>query len=498
MPKFYVTTSIAYVNGSPHIGYASELVQGDVLARWHRLLGDDTFFLTGTDENSQKLLKVAEAENTTPQAIADRYTAEFQKLTKALNLSNDEFIRTTDQTRHWPGATALWQKLTAADLIYKGIYKGFYCIGCERYYQPKELKDGVCPIHHTKPEELEEENYFFKLSQFSGQLHDLISSGEYHVEPATRRHEILEVLKSGLQDISFSRPAQKLAMGVPVPGDDTQKMYVWCDALTNYISAIGYGRNEASFNQWWPADVHLIGKDIIRFHAAIWPAMLLGANLPLPKKLYVHGFYTVEGTKMSKSLGNVIDPFELVEQHGTDAVRYYLLHSLPFAGDGNYAAAHFSEIYLSHLANDLGNLVSRVVAMLVKEGGQVPRGTADPHLKEHVGQTHHELKNLLDECRFAEALELLHRLVSQANKFVDTKEPYKQTGQDKADTLYTLAQVVGHLALLYEPFLPETAGKIRSLLNVSGDGWNPEALLEWEKLPPGTTVTKGSPLFPKP
>ncbi len=343
-----------------------------------------------------------------------------------------------------------------------------------------------------------EEVIFFKLSQFSVQLHDLISRGEYAVEPDTRRHEILEVLKDGLQDISFSRPAKKLAMGVPVPGDETQRMYVWCDALSNYLTGVGYGRDEAALNRFWPADVHLIGKDIIRFHAAIWPAMLLGADLPLPKKLYVHGFYTIEGAKMSKSTGNVVDPFALIAQHGADAVRYYLLHSLPFAGDGDYSAAHFSEVYMSHLANDLGNLVSRVLAMIAKgDDGAVPEGSADTALKEHVGQTHHELRVLLDDCRFSESLALLHRLVSQANKFVDTKQPYKQEGQAKADTLYTLAQTLAHLSLLYEPFLPGTAAAIRTRLSLAHSGWNFAGLLEWEKLPPGTIVKHREPLFPK-
>ena len=496
--KFYVTSSIPYVNADPHIGHATEAAQADVIARWHRLRGDDTFFLTGTDENSQKLIKAAEREGTTPQRVADRYAERFRKLAAALDLSNDDFIRTTDQQRHYPAAIKVWQRLVERDLIYKGTYRGLYCVDCEHYYTEAELRDGKCPIHGTPPERLEEENYFFKLSAFGDRIRKVIESGEYAIEPASRRNEVLAFLDGELRDISFSRPAKKLEMGVPVPGDDSQRMYVWCDALTNYISGIGYGRDEAKYDRYWPADLHVIGKDIWKFHAVYWPAMLLGAELPLPLKLYIHGFFTIDGQKMSKSKGNVIDPFELVERHGADAVRYYLLRALPYAGDGDFSERHFTELYDAELANDLGNLASRVLTLIEKKcGGKIPAGAANPKLKEHVGQAHHELANLLDAPKFAEALEHLNGLVSQANKFVDKTQPFKQEGQPLADSLYTLTQVLGHLSLLYAPFIPGKAGELQARLGLESTGWDAESLLEWEKVPPGTTVSRGDPLFPR-
>jgi methionyl-tRNA synthetase len=492
---FYVTAAIPYVNAPPHIGHALEYVQADVLARWHRLLGEPTFFLMGADENTLKLIQAAKQEGIAPEELADKYTARFIELTTALTLSNDDFIRTTDRTKHHPGAQALWQKLAAADLLYKGQYEGLYCVECEQFYTAKEVVEGKCPVHGRELEQRSEENYLFKLSAFAERLEKVLTDGTYQIFPETRRNEVLAFVRSGLADISFSRPAERLSMGVPVPGDASQTMYVWVDALANYITGIGYGRDEELFRRWWPAELHMIGKDIIRFHAVYWPAMLLGAEVPLPKALYAHGFMTIEGEKMSKSQGNVIDPFELVKQHGTDPVRYYFLATMPYAGDGNYSESHFSEVYDSQLANDLGNLVSRVLAMA---GGEAPAGTADPTLKEHVGQTHHEFGVLLDDYKFAEALECLNRLVSAANRFIEEQQPYKLDGQPKADALYTLVQVLGHLSVLYEPFIPATAAELRGRLGIPSENWNRKSLLNWEKVPHGTNLTKGEPLFPKP
>ena len=516
MSKFYVTTPIYYVNGEPHIGHAYTSTAADTLARWHRLRGDDTFLLTGTDENTLKLVKKAAEEGVAPQQIADRYAARFEQMTALLNVSNDDFIRTTDEAKHHPGAQEIWKRLEQGGHIYKGTYEGLYCVDCEAYYTEKDLADGRCPVHETKPEKLEEENYFFKLSSFSEPVGKLIASGKYEIIPEPRRNEILNVIEGGLTDISCSRPADKLTMGVPVPGDDSQRMYVWFEALTNYVNGVGFPKDRQQFEKFWPADVHVIGKEILRFHAAIWPAMLLAADLPLPKRLYVHGFFNVDGRKMSKSFGNVVDPFTAAEERGVDALRYYLLSALPHASDGDYSEQRFQEVYDSELANDLGNLAARVLALVEQKcGGSVPGGGAaarpqqpkgaaspaapppDPTLQKLVSETHETFGRLLDGCKFADALAVLNGLVSAANKFVDTTQPYKQEGAALNDSLYTLVQVLGHLSLLYAPVIPASAEKLQSRLGLKSTGWNPQTLAEWEKVPSGTTVTKGESLFPR-
>jgi methionyl-tRNA synthetase len=498
MGKFYVTTPIYYVNGEPHIGHAYTSTAADVLARWHRLRGDETFLLTGTDENTLKLVKKAEEENTTPQKVADRYSARFEKLTTLMEISNDDFIRTTDEQKHHPGAQEIWKRLEAGGYIYKGTYEGLYCVDCETYYTEKDLVDGNCPIHGTEPEKLREENYFFKLSSFTEQVGKVIASGEFLITPESRKNEILSLIEAGLEDISCSRPADKLTMGVPVPGDDSQRMYVWFEALTNYLNGVGFPKDQKQFETFWPADVHVIGKEILRFHAAVWPAMLIAAKLPLPKHLYVHGFFNVEGTKMSKSLGNVVDPFEVAQERSADALRYYLLTALPYVSDGDYSDQRFTDVYNSQLANDLGNLASRVLTLVEKRcDGNVPQGETDQALHEAVQETHESLDALLAECKFADALVELNGLVSEANQFIGEKEPYKQEGKELETSLYSLVQVLGHLSLLYAPVIPETAGTLQGWLGLNGDGWTPESLVEWEKVPPGAAVTKGDPLFPK-
>jgi methionyl-tRNA synthetase len=495
---FYITTSIPYVNASPHIGFAIELLQADILARWHRLIGDDTFFLTGTDENTLKLIKSAAKEGTQPQELADKYAGEFQRLTEVAAVTNDAFIRTTDEAHHHPGATKVWQALDQAGFIYKGEYSGKYCVDCEQFYTDKEITDNACPVHQTPLEQRSEENYLFKLSAFTDQIREALSSGTFQIQPETRRNEILGLLKGGLQDVSFSRPADKLTMGVPVPGDASQRMYVWCDALTNYLTGIGYGWDDTLFERFWPADVHIIGKDIIRFHAAIWPAMLLGAGITLPKLLYVHGHITIDGAKMSKSKGNVVDPFALFEQKGVDPVRYYLARALPFAGDGDYSESHFQEVYDSELANDFGNLVSRVIAM-IDSGyeGIVPEGTIDPEVREEIGQTWQHVKLLFDECRLTEAIDAMNALASRTNKYIERKQPFHQEGQEKENTLFTLAQVVGNLAMLYAPILPNTAAELQRRLGLAHRAGEVHNVTAWEKLPAGTKVVRGEPLFPK-
>src|SRR3990167_9652571 len=358
--KFYITTAIAYTNGPPHIGHALEFLQVDVLARYHRIMGDDTYFLTGTDEHGATVVKAAEKNGKDVKVFVDEMAEKFKELTRAYNVSNDDFIRTSDQVRHWPAARKIWNLIK--DDLYKKNYQGLYCIGHEAFMKKSDLVDGVCPLHKTEPEKIEEENWFFKLTKYKKEVKKKIESGELKIIPETRKQEILNLIDDA-EDVSFSRPSKDLKWGIPVPGDETQTMYVWADALTNYISALGYGGNEEKMD-FWPADVHLVGKYILRFHAMIWPAMLLSAGLPLPKAIYVHGFITVDGEKMSKTVGNVVDPFEAVEKYGVEVVRYFLLREIPSGDDGDFSYKKLEERYNGDLANGLGNLVQRILTLI--------------------------------------------------------------------------------------------------------------------------------------
>ncbi|PJB98939.1 MAG: methionine--tRNA ligase, partial [Candidatus Nealsonbacteria bacterium CG_4_9_14_0_8_um_filter_36_17] len=360
--KFYITTSIAYTNTPPHIGYALELIQADVLARYHRILGKKVFFLTGTDEHGQKVVKAAEEAEKEPKEFTDKITARFKLLTKVLNLSNTDFIRTTDEKRHWPVAREVWLKLKENGDIYKKNYKGLYCVGCEAFITKKDLINGKCKIHQKEPEVVEEENYFFRLSKYSKQIKEIIKKDNVKIIPEERKNEMLNFVSQGLEDVSFSRPRKDLKWGIPVPDDNSQTIYVWADALINYISALDYPNGE-NFKKYWPADVHCLGKDILRFHSTIWLGMLLSLGLELPKNIFVHGFITSNGQKMSKSLGNVIDPFELVKKYGTDAVRYFLLREITPTEDGDFTYEKFEARYNSDLASGLGNLVARVLTL---------------------------------------------------------------------------------------------------------------------------------------
>ncbi len=361
--QFYITTSIAYTNAPPHIGFALELIQADVLARHHRILAEDVFFLTGTDEHGVKIVKAAEKSGKSPKEFTDEISAKFRELASSLNISNNDFIRTTDQARHWPIVQKCWSKLKKNGDIYKKNYKGLYCVGCEAFITQKDLVDGKCRIHLKEPEEVNEENYFFKLSKYSDEIKELIEKDEVKIIPQEKKNEMLSFIKAslpagrqGLEDVSFSRPSKDLKWGIPVPGDDSQTIYVWADALVNYLLP----------EKYWPADIHCLGKDILRFHATIWLGMLLSLKLPLPKSIFVHGFITSDGQKMSKSLGNVVSPFELIEKYGADAVRYFLLREIPSTEDGDFTIEKFENRYNADLASGLGNLVARVITLAYK------------------------------------------------------------------------------------------------------------------------------------
>ena len=415
--NYYVTTSIPYVNGEPHIGHALEFIMADVVARSARKQGKPVIFSTGTDEHGSKVAEKAAEHKMQPQAFADKMSEEFRQLQRHLNISNDRFISTTDKG-HEQRAQIIWKNLEKD--IYKSKYIGLYCTGCEAFVTEAVAKENnnICP-HHKKPyEKIEEENYFFKLSKYASQILKSIEDGAFLILPATRKHEILQVIKGGLEDISISRPKEKISWGIPVPGDTTQVMYVWFEALMNYITVLGYPEH-ADFKNFWPANVQVIGKDILRFHAAIWPGMLLGLGLPLPKMLFVHGFVNVEGAKMSKSVGNVVAPKEILSKYGVDPFRYYFLRHIPSYEDGDFSWERLDQAYNNELADELGNAVQRTVVMIQKyqQGliGDIPPA-------KHDTSAYWES---IEKCHFDKALDEVWEQVRGINQYIEEEKPWE-------------------------------------------------------------------------
>ena len=470
--KFYITTAIPYVNAAPHIGHALEFVQVDVLARYRRQRGDEVFFLTGADEHGVKIARAAASAGKLPQELVDENAAKFKKLTEVLDLSSSDFIRTSDQKRHWPGAQKLWKELDKAGDIYKKKYRGLYCVGHEAFITEKDLKKDLCVVHKTKPEIFEEENYFFRLSKYSKKIESLIKSSKLVISPLSRRNEILSLLKEGLEDVSFSRPSKDLSWGIPVPGDSEHTMYVWCDALSNYITALGYGSTRnvdiSKFNKWWPADIHVIGKDILRFHAAIWPGMLLAAGLELPKTIFIHGFITAGGEKMSKTVGNVVDPFEVVKKYGADALRYYLLREIPSSSDGDFTYEKFEERYNNDLANGLGNLVSRVFA-LAKKSETKP---LSKNFKSAILRMEKNIDKAISEFKFNNAISSIWQLITLGDKYVDEKKPWTLSTNsfEFKETISSLLYLISEISRLLTPFLPKTSEKIAEAIKNKKSG----------------------------
>ena len=479
--KFYLTTTIPYANAFPHIGFALEIVQADVLARWNRLLGKEVFFLTGTDEHGVKNYQTAKKENMEPQEFVDKNAAAFKELTKGLNISNNDFIRTTDKKKHWPGVVEMWKKLLDKGDIYKKKYSGNYCSGCERFITDKDLIDGKCPDHPTlEIQNLEEENYFFNLSKYSEKIKELIVSDELKIFPTKWKNNFLGLIKDGLTDVSFSRDKKILPWGVPVPGDEDQVMYVWCDALTNYLTGVGYPNKE--YERYWPADVHVVGKDMLRFHTGIWPGMLLSAGLPLPKKVIVHGFLTVAGKKMSKSVGNVVEPLKLLEKYSADSIRYILLRSIPFGDDGDFSEEALIHRHNGELVNKLGNLVSRVSGLIEKNGFEKTKNT----LWENFDLE--KVKLLIREFEIDKALNEIFAFIDKCNEYVQEKKPWES--KDKK-VLYELADSIKKISILLYAFIPETSERIAKKFG----GWE-FTLEEFEKdLDENVKVVKGENLF---
>jgi methionyl-tRNA synthetase len=459
--NYYVTTSIPYVNGDPHIGFAMELLYADVLARAARAEGRAVILSTGTDEHGGKISEKAAEAGLSPKAFADQVSDNFRQLGKVINASTDRFVRTTD-SGHEDRAQLIWKKLAQEGLIYKDKYVGLYCTGCENYVTEATAKEnnGVCPLHDRPYEKLEEENHFFKLSNYADEILKAIGTGAFRIVPASRKNEITNVINGGLEDISISRPKNKISWGIPVPGDNSQVMYVWFEALMNYLTGLGYPEH-ADFSAYWPPNVQVIGKDILRFHAAIWPAMLMALNLPLPKTLFVHGFVTVDGQKMSKSLNNVIHPKDIVDKYGVDAFRYYFLRHISSYEDGDFSWKKLEEAYNNELANELGNCVQRTGAMIQQyQAGII--GTFPP--PEHDIAQYYKA---LEDCRFDQALEEVWAQVRGLNQYIEEEKPWQIHKSGEEDHLKeVLAYQVGcliEIADLLTPFLPDTAQKIKDI-----------------------------------
>lgn len=457
--KYYVTTAIPYVNGAPHLGHAMEFVMADVLARAARADGKDVVFSTGTDEHGGKIAEKAEELKIKPKTLADEMSQKFRDLITSLDVEPDRFIRTTDKG-HEQRSQLIWKALEKD--IYKNKYVGWYCTGDEEFFTETVVKEnnGVCPDHNRPYEKIEEENYFFRLSNYSEQIRSAIKDGSFRIVPETRKNEILSLIESGLDDISISRPKAKLDWGIPVPGDSTQVMYVWFDALLNYITVLGYPEH-ADFKKYWPADVQVVGKGILRFHAAIWPGILLALGLPLPQMLYVHGYVNVGGQKMSKSLGNSVSPNDVIEKYGADAFRYYFLRHVPSYDDGDFTWESFEAAYNSELANELGNAVQRVASMITKYQQGV---IGDTPAEEHDTGAYDEA---IADCKFDRALDAVWEQVRGLNQLIETEKPWQIAKLGDEDHLReVLAGFVSDLSEiseLLEPFMPATALKIKAV-----------------------------------
>lgn len=452
--KYYLTTPIYYVNDKPHIGHAYTTIVADVLARFYReKIGDDkVFFLTGTDEHGTKIVESAKANNLSPQKFCDQNSEEFKQAWKNLNINYNYFIRTTDKD-HKNAVKKIFQKLYDNGHLEKKEYEGLYCVGCEKFLTEKELVDGKCQFHDREPENIKEENWFFKLEPFLSQLEKMIKADEICILPKSRKNETLGLIKQGVSDFSVSRQKEKLSWGVELPFDKDQVSYVWIDALSNYITAIGYPDDLEKFNQWWPADLHLMAQDILKFHAFYWPAVLLALDLPLPKKEFIHGFFTIDGQKMSKSLGNVIDPNELTKKYGVDAARYLLLSQFSFGSESDVQVERFDERYNADLANGLGNLVARVSNMIEKND---LANVLDSDRTEDK-----EYNQKMSACKFDEALKIIWQKIANANLKIAQQKPWAiKDKEELRKILSDLAQTVLDIAFLLKPFMPETAEKI--------------------------------------
>lgn len=464
--NLYITTAIPYVNGTPHIGNAIDYLLADIWARYHKLGGREVRFSVGVDEHGNKIARKAQEEGLTAQAYAEKMYPSFEGLMKKVGASYTDFIRTSDP-HHKQAVQYIWKKLEP--YIYKGKYEGWYCTGCERFVTEKEVTEtnGICPDHNIPYEKLSEENYYFKLSAFGEQIKTAIESRKLQIVPEFRQKEILSLIENGLHDISISRPKKNLSWGVPVPGDENQVIYVWIDALPNYITLLGYPDNE-TWKEFWPADIQVIGKDILRFHAAIWPAMLIALDLPLPKKLLVHGHVVVGGAKMSKSVGNSIDPNEIIDQYGLDAFRYFFSRHIPTLDDGDFTWEKFENAYNNELGNELGNLIQRVASMINRYQSGV---VADIIKGEHDTQAY---RDYMDRLEFNRAFDEIWNMVRSLNVYIEEVKPWQvaKLGETDPEAKEHLEEILAYasgsllqISDLLRPFLPGTAKTINDIFS---------------------------------
>jgi methionyl-tRNA synthetase len=497
--SFYITTPIYYVNSTPHIGHAYTTIAADILTRHHKQRGEETFFLTGTDEHGSKVYRVAEEQGLDPKTYVDQIAEAWKELPRLVDADYDFFIRTTDEG-HKRFVQEFIQRIYDNDYIYQDVYSGLYCVGCEEFKAEAELVDGKCPIHGTVPERIEETNYFFKLSAFQQPLLDLYDRRPDFVLPRFRYNEARSFIEGGLHDFSLSRAGHP--WGVPVPWDDSQVVYVWVDALINYVSALTYAREGEDLREkFWPEARHLLAKDILRFHCVFWPALLLAAGYEVPKQLFVHGWLLLDDTKISKSVGNVIDPLDLVDVYGSDAVRFWAVRAVSFGQDGNVTLESLHERYERELANDLGNLVSRTTAMIARyREGRIPAATGESKVSEAIEAVKHEVPARLDVFDVTGAVEVIWELVRSLNKHVEETKPW-ELAKDEARAaeldrvLYDLADGLRVAAVALSAYLPRTAPRILQALGQSED-------LAWENVEPGRTVPvdgiePATPLFPR-